>query len=314
VRAVRGLAEQDDPRIADRLDDRVDVVRVGAVRGCEGTAELADEVQRGHTGHRRNPHATLHEARPYPVPGNNILDAPGTGYAPWWWGFSMNLYDRIPLAGARVQPPALRGRAVEFVLRYKGPLTSGEHAAKDKLRVRDYLHPQLEQLCVVGGFFQDAGRPDLTLNTVVGGSKLGKTHFACEFSRVPMGGMEFVPLINRSWGLVCQIDITWLRREAPGRIIESGDIDGRLKILLDGMRMPHRESEMYGRKPREEGERCYCLLEDDVLISKLSVATAQLLAPLESGDKKNDFELIVGVTVQSASEDTARMFGISRAR
>ena len=69
---------------------------------------------------------------------------------------------------------------------------------------------------------------------------------------------------------------------------------------------------MYGRKPKTEAERCYCLLEDDVLISKLSVATAQLLTPLDEGDKKNDFELIMRAAVQSSSEMVARRFGIPR--
>ena len=48
VRPVRGLAEQHDPRVTDRIDDGIDVVRIGAIGGRERTAEEAESVEGGH--------------------------------------------------------------------------------------------------------------------------------------------------------------------------------------------------------------------------------------------------------------------------
>src|SRR5688572_7512198 len=96
----------------------------------------------------------------------------------------------------------------------------------------------------------------------------------------------------------------------PGRVVDCGDIDGRLKTLFDGLRMPHDVREMYGRKPQVPDERCYCLLEDDILISKLSVSSARLLSP--DRNKPSDIELMIGVKLQAVSEEATR-WGIERA-
>jgi hypothetical protein len=69
-----------------------------------------------------------------------------------------------------------------------------------------------------------------------------------------------------------------LRPDAPGSLIKSGDIDGRLKTLFDALRMPGPdENELAGASPTDDENPLYCLLQDDRLISKVTVQTDLLL-------------------------------------
>ena len=74
-----------------------------------------------------------------------------------------------------------------------------------------------------------------------------------------------------------------LRPEAPGSIVaQGGDIDNRLKTLLDALRMPRDESELARNDSPKDGEDpFFCLLEDDHLVTKIAVATDRLLLPCD---------------------------------
>ena len=54
------------------------------------------------------------------------------------------------------------------------------------------------------------------------------------------------------------------------------DIDNRVKTLLDGLRCPQNDHEVGENTPRDIGP-IYTLLDDDHLITKLSVNTSHLL-------------------------------------
>ncbi|HOA94424.1 MAG TPA: hypothetical protein PKJ79_11745, partial [Quisquiliibacterium sp.] len=59
-----------------------------------------------------------------------------------------------------------------------------------------------------------------------------------------------------------------------------GDIDNRLKTLLDGLRMPRGANE--GRQTlldTPDPVPFFCLLEDDSLVTKVTVESEQLLRP-----------------------------------
>ena len=103
------------------------------------------------------------------------------------------------------------------------------------------------------------------------------------FYKFPIGRYTFVPLITRLHGLVCELDITFLWREEPGAIINAGgDIDNRLKTLFDALRLPYDATEL-GRSP-DSGDpiNIFCLLEDDLLITRLGLQTGRLLGPLHA--------------------------------
>lgn len=94
-------------------------------------------------------------------------------------------------------------------------------------------------------------------------------------------GFTFKPLVTEKLCLISELTITMLRPEPPGSIVtHGGDIDNRLKTLLDSLKMPKETGEIPKTDFPQEGEDPFCcLLEDDKLISKLSVATDQLLEP-----------------------------------
>ena len=54
------------------------------------------------------------------------------------------------------------------------------------------------------------------------------------------------------------------------------DIDNRIKTLFDGLRCPQNEHEIGDNTPRDIGP-IYTLLDDDHLITKISVNTSHLL-------------------------------------
>jgi hypothetical protein len=85
----------------------------------------------------------------------------------------------------------------------------------------------------------------------------------------------------------------------PGVIIFSGgDLDNRLKVLFDALRIPLKSEELDERAGRE-GEQFFCLLADDRLITDLSIESFRLLGP--HPDDPNSVEVEVAVTVQAVT-------------
>jgi hypothetical protein len=76
-----------------------------------------------------------------------------------------------------------------------------------------------------------------------------------------------------------ELFVTFLRPEPPGSIItQGGDIDNRLKTLLEALRMPKVAAEIPpGDSPAVHEDPFFCLLEDDNLVTRLSVTTDRLL-------------------------------------
>ncbi len=110
---------------------------------------------------------------------------------------------------------------------------------------------------------------------------------------IDVAGKSFIPLIRESMSLVCDLDILFLRKGEPGQLIlPGGDIENRIKTLLDGLRMPHSADEIGNRRVSRP---TYCLLENDSLITGINVKTDRLLNPTMQGD--NAVQLVIGVTV-----------------
>ncbi len=202
---------------------------------------------------------------------------------------------------------------MEFVLRYRGALPakpSNTVVAKHKVRL--YLHPQLQELCRRERVWQPASANGLPIAKIKGRRLHVTSLNSGVFFRVPFRGIDFIPLVSRPHELACQVDILWLRREKPGEIVgDGGDLDNRLKTLFDGLRMPYSDSDVPEGAAIPEG-RCYCLLEDDALITKISITTYQLLEPLplsppeiegnQPGHPGQDVDLILRILVQSTSQ------------
>jgi hypothetical protein len=95
----------------------------------------------------------------------------------------------------------------------------------------------------------------------------------------------------------CSVDVLFLRRDVPGGIVRhGGDIDNRLKVLFDALRMPTRANEVDDvQQPPNENPCCFCLLSDDKYIDQISVTTDRLLTPQESTESIHDVILVIHV-------------------
>jgi hypothetical protein len=94
------------------------------------------------------------------------------------------------------------------------------------------------------------------------------------------GAAIFVPLISKRNDLTCELDITFLRQQAAGQLLgDGGDIDNRVKTLLDALSVPpNAQSAAFADGPSQP---IFCLLQDDSLVTKISVETDRLLRPAE---------------------------------
>ena len=151
---------------------------------------------------------------------------------------------------------------MEFTLYYRGRLKANGSRI-DKHRLRLHFSAQLYELWRHKGgnprsFY--SALPDLAMDSV---------------SKV-VGSCRFAALVTR--GQFAELEVVMLRPDAPGSIIsQGGDIDNRVKTLLDGLRLPAVHELPRKAEPGSKDKVLLCLLEDDRLVTKLSVETQQLL-------------------------------------
>jgi len=161
---------------------------------------------------------------------------------------------------------------MEFTLYYRGLLKTNRGAI-EKHELRRHFHHQLKLLWdqkPLKGFRKsllDKNADNKSLNIIK-----------------EIDGFRFAPLVAEKVALIAELDITLLRPEPPGSIIlQSGDIDNRLKTLLDALKVPDSPNALpAGETPKEDENPFFCLLEDDSLITRISVSTNRLLEPTSS--------------------------------
>lgn len=84
----------------------------------------------------------------------------------------------------------------------------------------------------------------------------------------------FCPLVSSALGLQCAIDILLLREDAVAGVYKSGDLDNRIKTLIDGLTMPRTSDQIPANSTPSAAETpFYTLLADDNIISSLKVET-----------------------------------------
>jgi hypothetical protein len=95
------------------------------------------------------------------------------------------------------------------------------------------------------------------------------------------------------------LQILFLRRDAPGSVIIAGDLDNRIKTLIDALRRPLNANELRGNETPGEGEDpFYCLLEDDKLVSHLEVETDTILDPPKNNSPEELRRVRTVITVE----------------
>jgi len=183
---------------------------------------------------------------------------------------------------------------MEFRLLYAGEWLKSASQTKtrawEKHALRKYFHPQLKELWErhpVLSYYSSGPNPT-EANTVTIAQQLARDHERC--------GVGFIPLVTKSNGLVCELDVLFLRPGNPGALLRhGGDIDNRIKVLLDSLRRPDDRSEMQSKEGDEpDPNPMYCLLQDDSLVTKLSVTVDRLLI---THDSQNENSACVVITV-----------------
>jgi hypothetical protein len=212
---------------------------------------------------------------------------------------------------------------MRFRLVYDGdlrPSANNNPRAEDKLALRNGFHPQIASLAATHpvmtgiGFatnvrmpfrglpFRDESRdpphfqplPKPPQVTVGIADRQRAVHTAI-FLPIERGNQHFIPLVRRSLNLACELDILFLRNDAPGSIVKSGgDLDNRIKTLFDGLRMPSADETKVGTPVADP---CFCLLEDDSLISTFAVRTDRLLTDPERSPHRVLLVIEVKLTV-----------------
>jgi len=170
---------------------------------------------------------------------------------------------------------------------------------QQKHDIRTKLHPQLKRLWEITPFLKTgkrSGPSALITEESEDPIDLRLGALAAKYGR---DGWGFVPLVTEQLNLICGLDILVLRPQTPGDVISAGDLDNRLKTLFDALRIPL-PNERYSERIPQPDEKPYffCLLEDDKLITKVSVETDQLLEFVSPDRNDDDVRLIIAVRLR----------------
>lgn len=192
---------------------------------------------------------------------------------------------------------------MKFTLHYDGPLPSSGNKPKPEAKwaIRRKIDPQLRDLWashrslkwVEGNrhFPKDGGTVLTQGHHLYPGPLKGRRRDAADpaiqeiidlCEPIEKFGVEFRPLVRETYALHCGLKVTFLRKEAPGKVYQGGDMDGRIKTLLDALAMPQHKEQMIPEPEFSKSDKAlypiYCLLEDDSMISGFDIESGRLLS------------------------------------
>jgi hypothetical protein len=206
-------------------------------------------------------------------------------------------------------PDHSRGTEVEFRLVYDGRLPAASRSEtrnSDKDRIRRIFSKQLAELFATHPALKTWSDKDISAERLPPAAseqirahmKPGQMYSSIELSSLNYErcGKRYMPLITENSSIACSLDILFLRRDQPGNLIVSGgDLDNRIKVLFDALRLPRNCDEVLSSPEDREDEPVFVLLEDDRLIVDVKVTSDRLLTPRNDGEHINDVRLIIHV-------------------
>ncbi|MDR2769973.1 MAG: hypothetical protein LBB08_00815 [Rickettsiales bacterium] len=152
---------------------------------------------------------------------------------------------------------------MKFKLLYFGEiLTNPKKRSQHIADIRMQFHPQLKKL------IQHSPWDNLQRHLLPNPTK-------SPAASKHVGSIDWNPIITPALKLLAELDIQFLHPEVVG--LARSDIDNRVKTLIDGLRAPQNSHEVGENTPKDIGP-IYTLLDDDHLITRLSVNTSHLLS------------------------------------
>lgn len=201
---------------------------------------------------------------------------------------------------------------MDFTLRYAGKLpacTKNDPRTADKHDIRCHLDRQLADL-----WSRDRRLKDIKLDAIRKAVK--SERFEYDLPR-PLGSdssqkyyyiehpgrdVRFIPLVTALRFMRCELSVTMYRHQGPafkGCLLEAnGDIDNQLKTLFDALRMPQEPGQIPAKWAAER-PHFFCLLEDDSLVTKLTLETKHFLGETTIPEGHVDLHMDVHIVSES---------------
>jgi hypothetical protein len=185
---------------------------------------------------------------------------------------------------------------VEFFLNYRGPLRSTQRDPKPgsrniaahwqlKHEMRKAFHIQLKRQWEMTPFLIENQVPP---------NDSKPYHIAKLASEFTLPSWGFVPLVTGRLQLSTSVDIILQRLDNSRSSVWSGDIDNRVKSIIDALELPSENDGYEALVPSETEKPFFVLLEDDKYLNSGSVETSQLLdAPHDADMSYADLKIRV---------------------
>ncbi|WP_050524297.1 hypothetical protein [Pseudorhodobacter wandonensis] len=186
---------------------------------------------------------------------------------------------------------------MKLTLIYEGPLKGNSAGTDEKGAIRHALSPQLSNFWQGTEFLRDWKNPEYWLPTDYEGLSLSQA-LANEHLKY---GVRFVPLAFKKLNLKCRLKITLLAAQNQFTLMTSGDLDNRVKTLVDGLHIPASEQEMSDfLKSQYKEAPLYCLMADDDQITEFSVRQEVLWSATQEDFHKGIVKAIIEAEVYPA--------------
>jgi len=210
---------------------------------------------------------------------------------------------------------------MRFKLTYQGELRSTQKndpasqekstLSKHKHDIRKKFYQQLKEFWKLNKFLSSYKADALT------DYKLSPIHYSSIWDDGPTSGaiplaelvareyvengFRFAPLVRRDASLTCALEIMFLRRDHPENgVLNAGDLDNRVKTIIDCLTKPNGKTQLADFCLDQNEDPFFCLLEDDKLVTGLSVESGLLLTPSENQFHSQSYsrEVILLISVE----------------
>jgi hypothetical protein len=191
---------------------------------------------------------------------------------------------------------------MEFHLVYAGELLKAAGYKKtrawEKHQIRRYFHPQLKRLWETHPVFRFYAQPKHIEHDAFASGIV--THHTT-IDAIAKHWEGYVPVVNGDWGMFCDLDILFLRAEPLGNVIKrdagGGDLDNRIKTLLDALSIPNRGTVRLKEGDTPDPNPMFVLLSDDSLVTSVKVNSDRLLTT--ATDDPAETCLVIHVNVKT---------------